>query len=129
MVLVSSLLAYLAGGRPTPPAVPLCPCGTPADDRDGAPICGACLIRRADLAAHPAKFEDQVVTGAVDEHGDVVRLGTMPVDAHMHVTQAGLLIHARSLVVWEWTADWPTDDRTLEDILETRALERLWGAA
>jgi len=128
MVLVSSLLAYLAG-RPSPPAVLLCPCGAAADDRDGAALCGACLLRRADLAARPHLFEDQVVAGAVDEHGDVVRLGTRPVDAHMHVTPAGLLIHARSQRVWEWTADWPTDDRTLDDILETRALERLWGAA
>ena len=128
MVLVSSLLAYL-GGRPTPPAVPLCPCGAAADDRDGAALCGACLLRRADLAARPHLFEDQVVAGAVDEHGDVVHISSIAVDAHMHVTQVGLLIHARSQVAWEWTAEWPTDDRTLDDILETRALERLWGAA
>lgn len=128
MVNVEQLLAALR--RPGPrPAVPLCACGAVADDRDGTAICTACLLRRAHLAARPDVFEAQVLAAAAEEHGDVVRIGTEAIEAHMHVTQIGLIVHETHRLAWQWTPEWPTDDRTLEDILETRSLERLWGAA
>ena len=128
MVNRDALLAFLRG-HPVPPAVPLCPCGRPADDRDGAALCGACLLRRAHLAARPDVFERHVLAAAAHEHADLVEIGSEPVEVHMHVTQAALIVHETHRLAWRWRGDWPTDDRTLEDILEIRSLERLWGAA
>lgn len=127
---MATLVEFLAAlRRPVPPAVPLCACGAVADDRDGEALCGACLLRRAHMAARPDLFETHLVAAAATEHADLVEIGTEPVEAHMHVTQLGLVIHETHRLAWRWTAAWPTDDRTLEDILETRSLERLWGAA
>lgn len=126
----SLLLDWLAG-RPTPPVVPLCldACGRPAETSDGGTRCLVCQIRRAHLAARPDVFEAQVLAAAAEEHGDVVRIGTEAIESHVHRTDEGLILHERHRLAWRWAAEWPTDDRTLDDIVEARSLERLWGAA
>lgn len=130
MTSVATLIAW-AMGRPVPDG-PLCGCGRAAAMvDDGAELCWPCLYRRADLAANPNRFEAQVLVAADELHGDVVALATndVLVDRHVHQTFMGVLVHAhyRRELVWRWTDAWPTDDRTLEDILETAALEQLWA--
>ncbi len=124
---VSSLMAWMAG-HAVFPAVPLCQegCGRPADIGDGSPRCVPCGLRLAHLAMRPDRFTDAEVAAAALDHADVVAIGSEPVERHMHVAQSGLVIHELHRLAWQWRADWPTDDRTLDDILEARGLERLW---
>ena len=130
MTNATQLIAWLAG-RPVPPAVPLCldACGRPADASDGSPRCVPCVLRLAHLAARPDVFPDETVAAAALEHGDLVSIGSEAIERHMHVAWNGLVIHERHRLAWTWIGAWPTDDRTIEGILEARRLERLWGAA
>ncbi len=120
--LVSRLSAALL------PGIPLCPCGNPAElTDDGADLCTVCLLRRAHLAAKPSAFEVQVIAGAATEHADVVEIVSAMTDAHTHEVPGGFVVHGRQQLTWRWRATWPEDDRTLEDLLETAGLERLWS--
>ncbi|MES2210934.1 MAG: hypothetical protein V4515_12250 [Chloroflexota bacterium] len=130
MTLVSSLMSWLAG-RPVPPAVPLCleSCGRLADTSDGSPRCVPCGLRLAHLAMRPDVFTEDEIVAAARAHADVVSVGSEAIERHMHLAWNGLVIHETHRLAWIWSGAWPTDDRTLDDVRETRSLERLWGTA